>query len=272
MRVLLSWTFPHLENRLMFRVIPLCLVMVLGMLSTSLAADVQALFEARTFKGAGGELKYRLLKPKDYDASRKYPLVIFFHGAGERGSDNERQLVHGMKDFASDKIRDAYPAFVVAPQCPEGQQWVNVPWSADKHSMPKDASDSMQLSLELLAALQKEFSIDKSRLYVTGLSMGGFATWDIVQRQPEMFAAAAPICGGGDVDGAKAIAKLPIWVFHGDSDGAVKTQRSRDMVAALKAAGGEPKYTEYEKTGHDSWSPTYRDPKFYEWLFAQQRK
>lgn len=237
----------------------------------SLAADVKDLYEARTFKGSTGELNYRLLKPKDYDPSKKYPLVIFFHGAGERGSDNAKQLVHGAKDFASDANREKYPCFVIAPQCPDGQQWVNVPWSDDKHTMPKEPSKPMALALELLDTFPKEFSIDTNRIYATGLSMGGFGTWDIIQRRPEFFAAAAPICGGGDVAGAKSLVKLPIWVFHGDSDGAVKTQRSRDMVAALKAAGGSPKYTEYEKTGHDSWSPTYRDPKFMEWLFSQKK-
>lgn len=256
----------------MLRVLPLAALAVLGMTTTLLAADAKEQFEARTFKGESGELKYRLLKPKDYDANKQYPLVVFFHGAGERGSDNAKQLVHGMGNFASDEIRAKYPAFVIAPQCPEGKQWVNVPWSHDKHTMPKDASEPMQLTIDLIGALQKEFSIDKSRLYVTGLSMGGFGTWDIIQREPTMFAAAAPICGGGDVDGAKTIVKLPIWAFHGDQDTAVKTQRSRDMIAALKAAGGEPKYTEYPNTGHNSWSATYSDPKFYEWLFAQQKK
>lgn len=255
-----------------FNLTLLATLWMLGMTTEILAADAKELFEARTFKGSAGELNYRLLKPKDYDANKKYPLVIFFHGAGERGSDNTKQLVHGMGNFASDEVRAKYPAFVVAPQCPEGKQWVSVPWSEDRHTMPKEPAAPMQLSLELLESLQKEFSIDSSRLYVTGLSMGGFGTWDIIQRRPDLFAAAAPICGGGDVDGAKTMAKLPIWVFHGDQDTAVKTQRSRDMVAALKAAGGEPKYTEYKNTGHNSWSPTYSDPKFYEWLFAQQKK
>lgn len=248
------------------------ILLLLVMTATLSAADVKDLYEARTFQSKTGELKYRLLEPKGYDAAQKYPLVIFFHGAGERGSDNARQLVHGMANFASDEIRAKYPAFVVAPQCPEGQQWVNVPWSAEKHTLPKTPSESLQLSFELLDALQKEFSIDDRRIYVTGLSMGGFATWDALQRKPDYFAAAAPICGGGDTAGAKAIAHVPVWVFHGDSDTAVKTQRSRDMVEALKGAGGEPRYTEYPQTGHDSWSPTYRDPKFYAWLFAQKKK
>jgi predicted peptidase len=246
--------------------------LVLGMTTSLMAADAKELFEAKAFKGKEGELKYRLLKPKDYDKEKKYPLVIFFHGAGERGDDNTKQLVHGMGNFASDEIRDKYPAFVIAPQCPNNEQWVNVSWSADKHTMPKEAANSMQLSLELIADMQKEFSIDANRIYVTGLSMGGYATWDAIQREPKLFAAAAPICGGGDVEGAKTMKDVPIWAFHGDQDGAVKPQRSRDMIAALKAVGGDPKYTEYPNTGHDSWSATYRDPKFYEWMFAQKKK
>jgi predicted peptidase len=252
--------------------ISLSILLVLGMSSLLSAADAKDLFEARTFKSDSGELKYRLLKPKDYDANQKYPLVIFFHGAGERGDNNTAQLVHGMNNFASDEIREKYPAFVVAPQCPNDQKWADVDWGADKHTMAKEPSKSMKLSLELLAALQKEFSIDKDRLYVTGLSMGGYGTWDVIQRHPDMFAAAAPICGGGDTEGAKAMAKIPIWVFHGDKDTAVKVQRSRDMVAALKAAGSDVKYTEYPNVGHDSWTATYKDPKFYEWLFAQKKK
>lgn len=255
----------------MFRSFLAACALFCAMTSLAAAADVQDLYEARTFKSAEGDLKYRLLKPQDYDPNKKYPLVIFFHGAGERGDDNAKQLVHGMKDFASAANRAKYPCFVVAPQCPNNKQWVEVPWSDDKHTMPKEASQPLKLSVALLDALEKEFSIDKDREYVTGLSMGGFGTWDLVQRYPDRFAAAAPVCGGGDTAGAKSLAKLPIWVFHGDNDTAVKTQRSRDMVAALKAAGSDVKYTEYKNTGHDSWSATYSDPKFMEWLFAQKK-
>lgn len=256
----------------MLRALTLALAFSTIMTLPAAAADVKDLYEARVFKTDTGELSYRLLKPKDYDPKVKYPVVLFLHGAGERGSDNAKQLVHGMKDFASDENRAKYPCFVIAPQCPDNQQWVDVPWSADKHTTTKEPSKSLALTLALLDSLPKEFSIDSQRIYITGLSMGGFGTWDAIVRRPDYFAAAAPICGGGDTEQAKAIAKLPLWVFHGDNDSAVKTQRSRDMVAALKAAGGEPKYTEYPNTGHDSWSPTYRDPKFFAWLFEQKRK
>lgn len=237
------------------------------------AADNRDRFEARTFTDAAGtKLNYRLLQPKDYDPSRKYPLVLFLHGAGERGDDNQKQLVHGMNDFASDEIMAKYPCFVVAPQCPNNKKWVEVDWSAAKHTAPEKPSESLQASFEALAALQKEFRIDDKRIYITGLSMGGYGTWDAIERRPDYFAAAAAVCGGGDVANAKKLTKLPIWAFHGDQDTAVKPERSRDMIAAIKAAGGEPKYTEYPGVGHNSWSRTYSDPEFYAWLFAQQRK
>jgi predicted peptidase len=258
-----------------------CLIPLLAMLfatgfvmSDSLsAADHRDRFEARTFEGdAGKKLNYRLLLPKGYDPKKAYPLVLFLHGAGERGSDNKIQLVHGMNEFASDEIMEKHPAFVVAPQCPEGKQWVDVPWSADSHIMPKEPAEPLQQSLDLIAALQKEFSIDKSRIYVTGLSMGGFGAWDAIQRQPKLFAAAVPVCGGGDATLAEKIKDVPVWAFHGAEDGAVKPKRSRDMIAALKKVGGSPKYTEYEKVGHNSWEKAYGDPQMYEWLFGQNRK
>jgi predicted peptidase len=239
----------------------------------SSAADNRDRFEARTFTDSAGEkLNYRLLKPKDYDANKKYPLVLFLHGAGERGDDNVKQLVHGMNDFASDEVMAKYPCFVIAPQCPNDAKWVEIDWSARTHKAPDKPARALRLSFETIEALKKEFSIDDKRLYVTGLSMGGYGTWDAIERKPDFFAAAAPVCGGGDVENAKKIAKLPIWAFHGDKDTAVKVERTRDMIAAIKAAGGEPKYTEYPGVGHDSWSATYRNPEFYAWLFAQERK
>ncbi len=241
--------------------------------TTASGADVKDRYEARTYTDAdGGKLPYRLLKPAGYDGEKSYPLVIFFHGAGERGTDNVKQLVHGMSDFASDDVMKAHPAFVIAPQCPTGDQWVDVPWSADSHTMPKSPTTPMRQSFELIDALRKEFSIDENRIYVTGLSMGGFGAWDAVQRRPKQFAAALPICGGGDAALAKSIAHVPIWVFHGDKDGAVKVSRSRDMVNALKKAKGQPRYTEYPGVGHNSWAATYANRKIYDWLFAQRRK
>jgi predicted peptidase len=237
------------------------------------AADHRDRFEARIYKDAEGKtLPCRLLSPKEIKPGEKYPLVLFFHGAGECGTDNEKQLVHAMNDFASDEIMARYPAFVVAPQCPEGQQWVDTPWTADSHTMKEMPTEPLQQSLELVESLTKTLPVDTKRLYITGLSMGGFGVWDAIQRHPDRFAAALIVCGGGDPAFAEKIKHVPIWAFHGDSDPTVKPKRSHEMIEALKKAGGSPKYTEYEKTSHDSWTRTYADPQIYEWLFAQRKK
>jgi predicted peptidase len=231
------------------------------------------LLEKKTFTGSrGGSLPYRLLRPDPYDAKTSYPLVIFLHGSGERGTDNEKQIVHGVAEFAKDENRRKYPCFLVAPQCPEGKRWVEVDWGAESHSMPAEPSDPEALLLELIAALPKEFKIDGKRIYVTGLSMGGFGVWDLISRRPELFAAAVAVCGGGDETQAAKIAHIPIWAFHGAKDDVVKVARSRNMTEAIKKAGGRPKYTEYPEEGHASWVPAYRDAEMMQWLFEQKRK
>jgi predicted peptidase len=229
--------------------------------------------EKRTFKDAKGmTLPYRLLTPENYDAKKPYPLVVFLHGAGERGNDNQAQLVHGVPEFVKPENRQKYPCFLIAPQCPAGKKWADVDWSGDSHRLSKEPSEPGQLVLELIAALRKEFPIDAKRIYITGLSMGGYGTWDLISRHPDLFAAAVPVCGGGDEAQAARIAKLPIWVFHGAKDRAVKVERSRNMVSALKKAGGGPRYTEYPDVGHDSWVPAYRDAEMFAWLFAQKKE
>lgn len=246
----------------------------MGLMATDQSgADDLDRFEGRVHVDAdGGKLPYQLLIPKHYDAKNRYPLVVFLHGAGERGDDNRAQLVHGMADYASDAIQDKYPCFVVAPQCPKGKLWVDVDWSSLKHDMPEKATDALRQTMSIVESLEKNFSIDSNRLYITGLSMGGYGTWDALQRYPHRFAAAVPICGGGDVKLAKRIKHIPIWAFHGDKDNAVPPERSRSMIEALKEAGGEPKYTEYADVGHDSWTATYKDPAMHAWMFAQKLK
>jgi len=243
--------------------------------SASLAAepDHRDRFAAAVFAdSAGHKLPYRMLAPAKLAPAAKYPLVIFLHGAGERGTDNQKQLVHGMNDFASDEIMAKYPAYVVAPQCPEGKRWVEVDWTLDAHQMPAQPSEPLAGVFELIDSLLKTKPIDTRRIYITGLSMGAFGVWDAVQRRPELFAAAAPICGGGDPLLAKQIHFVPVWAFHGDEDTTVKVRRSREMIEALRGVGEEPKYTEYKGVGHDSWTRTYKDPALYEWLFAQRKK
>jgi predicted peptidase len=261
----------------MKRLIVVGMTAVLLLLPHSLGArqakkEWKTLLDKKTFTGAkGGKLPYRLLKPDNYDPKMSYPLVVFLHGAGERGIDNEKQLIHGVAEFAKEENRKKYPCFLVAPQCPEGKKWVEVDWGAASHRMPAEPSPSEVLLLELIAALQKEYRLDSKRIYITGLSMGGFGTWDLIARKPELFAAAVPICGGGDETQAAKIAAIPIWVFHGGKDGVVKVSRSRNMIEAIKKAGGHPKYTEYPEEGHASWIPAYRDADMMKWLFEQKR-
>lgn len=238
----------------------------------ALAADNRDRFEPRTFEDGEYKLNYRLLKPRRLDPAQKYPLVIFLHGAGERGDDNTKQLVHGMNDFASDEIMAKYPAFVIAPQCPEGETWGGIPRLAKKPEPRDQFTPALAATLKAVEALRTEFPIDDKRVYITGLSMGGYGTWDALTRRPELFAAAAPICGGGETSAASKMKDMPIWAFHGDQDKTVPPERSREMIEAIKAAGGQPKYTEYAGVGHNSWAQTYADPALYEWLFAQRKK
>ena len=229
-------------------------------------------FEARVFTNAqGGTLPYRLLRPDGYDPARAYPLVLFLHGAGERGSNNLAQLKHGLRRFASADLQARHPTFVMAPQVPLNQKWSNTDWSAPQSRLPDQPSDSLQRALDAVAALQREFHLDADRIYLTGISMGGYGTWDAICRYPGAFAAAVPVCGGGDETLADRIKDLPIWCFHGDQDNAVPVGRSRRMIEAIRKAGGTPRYTEYPGVGHNAWDPAYDDPALYDWLFAQRR-
>lgn len=235
----------------------------------------EELYETRVFENAKGEkLNYRLMLPQGYDAkgTAKYPLVLFLHGAGERGADNQKTLIHATGDFAKPANREKYPAFVLVPQCPDGKRWVEVDWTLNAHQQLPEDSATIKLVLELIASLQKEYRIDQQRKYVTGLSMGGYGTWDLITRHPEMWAAAVPVCGGGDEAVAAKSVKVPVWAFHGDQDTVVKPHRSRKMIEAIKKAGGEARYTEYAGVAHNSWVPAYADPKMIEWMFAQKRQ
>jgi predicted peptidase len=243
---------------------------VLSIVADRAAAADPLPLEKHVFEDATGKLPYRLLAPPKVATGKKYPLVIFLHGAGERGTDNEKQLVHGVPQFVAN--RDKYPCFLIAPQCPEGKKWVEVDWSAESHTLPKDPGEVGRLTLALIEKSIKELPVDLRRVYITGLSMGGYGTWDLVARRPDLFAAATPVCGGADEATAARIKDIPIWAFHGAKDTAVKPARSRNMIAALEKAGGKPKYTEYPDVGHNSWDPAYKDPELFKWLFAQKKK
>lgn len=243
----------------------------LTLIATLLGTASGQEYEARIHTNAAGlTLPYRLLVPHGYAPAQRYPLVLLLHGAGERGSDNQAQLVHGTKLYLDPANRAKYPAFVLVPQCPTGQRWVEMAWDGDRGTQPAEPSPPMRLVLDLLEVLPREFSLDPQRLYVTGLSMGGYGTWDLITRFPGRFAAAAPICGGGDDTVAARAVRTPIWAFHSDDDGAVPVARTRNMIAALRAAGGTPRYFEYWGLGHNSWDRAYSEPEFLPWMFAQR--
>lgn len=184
-------------------------------------------------------------------SSKRLPLLIFLHGSGERGTDLELLKIHGLPKLIEQG--QSFPAIVVSPQCPADQWW----------------------NLKELEALVKEmkqrYKIDNSRVYLTGLSMGGFGTWELGIARPRWFAALAPICGGGDETKIHRIKKVPVWVFHGAKDAVVKPSESEKMVNALRQIDGNVKFTLYPEATHDSWTETYQDSEFFKWLFAQKR-
>ncbi len=244
--------------------------------------DTIAQFEPRKYTDEKGKaLNYRLLKPANFDpnGNQKYPLMLFMHGSGECGGDNWRQLFGGCLTYLRPDIRAKYPAFVLAPQCPLGSQWADTrsnPLSLDvmkatsNYRAAEQPGDTMRLLLELIPQLEREYpAIDTSRLYVAGISLGGYGTWECLTRKPEWFAAAAPVCGGGDETQASLFAKVPLWIFHGAKDPGVKVQSSRNMVQALKNAGGSPKYSEYPEGLHNIGEHN-ADPETLEWMFAQR--
>jgi predicted peptidase len=247
---------------------------------TGTNADTMALYEERSVSVPDGnttvECRYRLLRPDSVPGKgqtvERYPLVLFLHGAGERGNDNTKQLKYLPTWLADPAVRRRHPCFVLAPQCRMDERWVDVSW-ADAKSTPQPAAPTVDLAAATKAleeTLVRE-AVDPARIYLTGLSMGGYGTWDLATRMPDRFAAILPVCGGGDDRVAARIAALPIWCFHGDADTAVPVDRSRTMVAAVKAAGGRPIYSELAGVGHDSWTPAYRDAFVLDWLFSQRK-
>ena len=232
-------------------------------------------FEPRMFTGSKGlTLPYRLFKVKNPVAGTKYPLILFLHGAGERGTNNAAQLMANMgaKVWATDENQAKHAAYVIAPQCPADKQWVDTPWANGSYMLDSvPVSDQLTTALEIADEIAEEFATDPARQYITGLSMGGFGTWDAIMRNPMRFAAAIPVCGGADPTKADLLKDLPIWTAHGDMDTVVPLKGTQDMVAALMAAGSDVKYDEYPGVGHDAWTMTYGNQEIVDWLFTNQR-
>jgi predicted peptidase len=211
-------------------------------------------FEAQVLKTVS--LKYLLYLPKSYgeDSNKKWPLILFLHGAGERGSDLNMVKVHGIPKIVEQK--DDFPFIAVSPQCPKNS-W----WTAEVEAMNA-----------LLDDIISRYTVDTERIYLTGLSMGGYGTWALAIAYPDRFAAIAPICGGGDIEKACTLKNIPVWVFHGAKDNVVNPEESQKMVKAMEDCGGNVKLTIYPEAGHDSWTEAYNTPELYEWLLKHKRE
>jgi len=197
-------------------------------------------------------LNYLLHLPEDYDKNneRKWPLLLFLHGAGERGDDIQKVKTHGIPKIAENDL--SLPFIAVSPQCPEDSFW----------------SSEQEALLALLDEITANFNVDVKRIYLTGLSMGGYGTWHLASSHPEKFAAIAPICGGGNPNRVQALVHTPVWAFHGAKDNVVRLEESERMVNALKERGGNAKLTVYPEADHDSWTETYDNPELYSWLLS----
>ena len=240
--------------------------------------DPAEVFESKHIVFTGGEytneeFRYRLLKPPGLEEGKRYPLVVFLHGAGERGEDNKRQLLYFPEQMVQAEWRSQFPCYILAPQCRSDRKWVDVDWSvAADPTMPEQPSEQLRAVMQMLDVTIAEEQIDSTRIYLTGLSMGGFGTFDLAVRQPDRFAAIAPVCGAADVTQLSPLAKLPVWVIHGDSDNVVLPDRSRNAVAAIREAGGQPVYVELPEVGHNSWTAGYGDRDgVVPWMFRQRR-
>jgi len=208
---------------------------------------------------------YRLMKPANRNTTA--PLVIFLHGAGERGNDNQRQLTYLPERFLDAPHLNTRNCFVLAPQCPLDDAWAPF---GPRTTESADQTPAMQAAIATIRKVLSEEKIDTSRIYLTGLSMGGYGSWDLAARHPEWFAAVIPICGGGDPGSAEKLAGLPIWAFHGDKDQIVPESASSEMVVAIRNAGGRPAYTVLPGVGHGSWPYAYGVRGAMDWMFAQR--
>jgi predicted peptidase len=201
------------------------------------------------------QLKYSTHLPQEYDKDKNklWPLVLFLHGAGERGDDLEKLKAHGPPKLAAQGRR--FPFIILAPLCPKDSWWNN----------------EINNVIELLDEIESNYNVDRSRIYLTGISMGGYGVWGLAAEIPGRLAAIAPICGGGDPANATLIKDIPMWVFHGDKDPTVPLEKSQEMVDAVRAAGGNPRLTVYPGVEHDSWTITYESDEFWQWLQQQKR-
>lgn len=233
------------------------MMLLLATATTQADKPLETGFLNRTYAGDNVTMPYVVYVPRDYTPTNRYPIILFLHGAGERGSDGLRQTQVGIGS-AIRSYPERFPCIVVMPQCPADKWW---------------NGEVLEAAYRCLQQTMKEFSCDHRRVYLTGLSMGGFGSWELAARYPHTFAAVVPICGRGNPADAEKLKNVPIWVFHGDADNVVPPSFSREMVEALKKAGSTMvKYTELPGIGHNSWDPAYSSAQVIQWLLEQKKE
>jgi predicted peptidase len=258
-----------MDSKTSIRAISAFVACLMGSAASSIAQDIVDGYTPRMFVGtAGMRMAYRIFVPDERNRTIPLPVIVYLHGGGGIGTDNLRQIsggnTAGTRVWVTPEAQARYPTFVIAPQ---------LPMSDDRWDLR--AADGLapfaQLVVELLDSLSREFAIDRDRIYLTGQSLGGFGTWDLITKRPSLFAAAVPLCGEGTPSRAASARDVPIWAFHGARDKSVPVTGSREMVAALRALGSAVKYTEYSEVGHQVWLRAYAEPGLPDWLFAQSR-
>lgn len=252
-------------------------VLLLCALNGSNAQDLKKYDKGNYIKGKDS-IYYRILFPENFDPAVKYPIVFFLHGSGERGSDNEKQLAHGGKLFLQENIRKQFPAIVVFPQCSSDSYWANI----DRKDGLKVASDhifskggnptkAMHALLGMIDNFLDKPFVDKKRVYVGGLSMGGMGTYELLRRKRKTFAAAFAICGGDNVANVRKYKKIPLWIFHGEKDDVVPVTMSTALADQLTVLGIKPKITLYVDDNHNSWDSAFKEPELLSWLFSNHK-
>lgn len=228
-------------------------------------------FQERSIEIGGRAFRYRLLAPKKPAANQRYPLVLFLHGLGERGSDNRQQLRHLPESMADAALRKKYPCYLLAPQCPGDDTWIGGDWrERNAAGVDSPATAALDMARAALFATLRTEPIDAGRIYLTGLSLGGYGSWDLGVRHPEWFAAMLPVCGGGDAEHAYRLLDMPLWAWHGERDRTVPPEQSQRMIDALKQLGAKPKFTLLKGVAHDSWNDAYGKGGALDWLFDQR--
>lgn len=254
-----------------------CRILFLVFLILSGISTISAqneMFLKREFISQSDTLRYRILFPENYDLKKTYPLVIFLHGSGERGADNEKQLKHGAVLFTDKENRAKYPSIVLFPQCREKEYWAPIVTRENGFGYPlkSEATEPMQLLIRLIAEIRKNEAVDQKRIYIMGLSMGGMGTFDLICRKPGIFAAAIPICGGVNIDRLNKVKDMPVRIYHGADDPVVSPAHSVDAYNKLKTIGSkQAELIIYPGVGHNSWTNAFAADDFMSWIYKQHK-